>query len=172
MQCPVHGATISPDICIKRQEIAKRGYLTKKTITKEKEERVFQSELPESFKFCCSCSTGKMVKLFPGRYIRKDCLLLVTQQIAILKERGYVFKQDTDLLSLIVAKQNEELNAEERIVLIDYIAEISKKIIAERRINGKSFKVLSITGCRIARYLRKQRCTQRNKQDNTSSIGA
>jgi hypothetical protein len=172
MQCPVHGTTISPDICIKRQEIAKRGYLTKRTITKEKEEKIFQSELPDSFKFCCNCITGKMVKLFPGRYIKKDCLLLIKKHIEILKARGYIFKQDTNLLSLIVSIQNENLNPEERIVLIDYIAEVSKKMVTERRLNGKTIRVLSTSGCRIARYLRKQRGAKRNKQNNSSSIGA
>jgi hypothetical protein len=172
MQCPVHGTTISPDICIKRQEIAKRGYLTKKTVTKEKEEKIFQSELPDSFNFCCNCTTGKMVRLFPGRYIKKDCLLLIKEQTKILKERGYVFKQDSDLLSLIIAAHNEGLNPEERTVLIDYIAEVSKKMVMERRINGKTIRVLSTTGCRIARYLRKQRGAKRNKQNNSSSIGA
>lgn len=170
MQCTPFGTTLSPDMCIKRQAIAKQGYVTKRYENKEGR-RDFSIPAPESFKMCLNCSTGKLVKLFPNRFIKKDFLLLMNMQLKILNERGYIFKAEIDLVSLIVAEKNEDLIESDRIELIDHIAKISKKLVTERRINGKPQRILSATGCRIARYLRKQRDKERNKQIDSASVG-
>ena len=169
MQCPSFGTTLSPDMCIKRQAIANQGYVTKRFENKDGH-RDFHAPLPESFKLCLKCSTGKLVKLFPNRFIKKDFLLLIYKQLKILNERGYVFKTEIDLICIMVADKNEKLTEKERIELIDHIAQISQKLVIERKLNGKPQRILSATGCRIARYLRKQRDKERNKQIDSSSI--
>jgi hypothetical protein len=172
MQCPIFNVTLSPEKCIKRQEIAKQGYVTKQILYNDGNSREYQTEMPVSFKLCKNCTTGKLVKLFPNRYIRKDFTMLVTEQLKILKERGYVFKTEMDLICLMIAEKNEKLTNADRIELIDHIARISKNLAIERRLNGKQHKVLSATGCRIARYLRKQRNQERDKPTVTTSIGS
>lgn len=171
MQCPTFGTILTPEMCVKRQAIAKREFLTKKYKNGEVE-RNFQVKLPFSFKKCCNCSTGKLVRLFPNRFINRDVFCLVKNHLKILNERGYVFKTEVDLICTIVAAKNDKITDEERIELIDHIAEISQKLVIERRINGKPNRILSATGCRIARYLRKQRNQERNQSANTTSIGA
>lgn len=170
MQCTPFGTTLSPDICIKRQAIAKQGYVTKRYENKDGH-RDFNIPVPESFKKCLNCSTGKLVKLFPNRFIKRDFLLLINAQLKVLNERGYVFKTEIDLVCMMVADKNEKLTEDERIELIDHIAQISQKLVIERRLNGKPHRILSATGCRIARYLRKQRNKERNKQIDSSSVG-
>lgn len=170
MQCPIFGTTLSPDMCIKRQVIAKQGFVTKRYKNKN-DYRDFNIPLPESFKQCLNCTTGKIVRLFPNRFIKRDFFLLVTTHLKILNERGYVFKTGVDLICIMVADKNEKLTEDERLELIDHIAQISQKLVTERRLNGEPKRILSTTGCRIARYLRKQRNKERNKQINSPSIG-
>ena len=187
MHCEIFNCLLSTNACIRRQEVAKRNYVTTCNITKEEGGSYYyrKQSAPETFAICCECEKGKLVAADPSRFPNHDVVAIQIQHINEVSTRGFLHRERC-FNPAEVERQGEiervELNYMEGRFNVDMaaLAEQTSKQVKRRRLNGKATQFIaqiaeqklfiSDRTARIIRYLKQQGGSTRSKSNLLSSI--